>query len=179
MDRVRQVCLGGAVAAQGERAAGAAAAGRAHRGRAPDAESLAPFADILRDEVNVKEVVADHDVAAHGRFEIAVNARACGPRLGGGHPEGDPRGQGGGVDRDADGTVVAAGIELLPGEYRAAGSRRPTPDATAALPGTPGWSCWTPRSRRSWPPRAWRATWCAWCSRPAGTPGWTCPTGSR
>ena len=40
-------------------------------------------ADVLRDEVNVKEVVLTDDVAAYGRFEVAVNARACGPRLGG------------------------------------------------------------------------------------------------
>jgi len=35
----------------------------------PDAAALAPFADVLRDEVNVKEVVTSTDVSAHGRFE--------------------------------------------------------------------------------------------------------------
>ncbi|MGZ8749306.1 MAG: isoleucine--tRNA ligase, partial [Pseudonocardia sp.] len=50
---------------------------------AADAKALEPFADILRDEVNVKNVVLTDDVAAYGRFEGAVNARACGPRLGG------------------------------------------------------------------------------------------------
>ena len=50
---------------------------------ATDAATLQPFADILGDEVNVKDVVLTDDVAAYGRFEVAVNARACGPRLGG------------------------------------------------------------------------------------------------
>src|SRR6185295_5485582 len=48
---------------------------------AADAVTLEPFVDLLRDEVNVKDVVLTDDVAAHGRFEVVVNARACGPRL--------------------------------------------------------------------------------------------------
>ena len=64
---------------------------------AADAATLAPFADILRDEVNVKEVVLTEDVAAHGRFEVAVNARVVRAAAGRRHPEGDPRGQGGRV----------------------------------------------------------------------------------
>ena len=35
-----------------------------------------------------------------------------------------------------------------------------TPDRRPRrCPATPGWSCWTPRSPRSWPPRAPRGTW--------------------
>ena len=146
---------------------------------APDAETLAPFADILRDEVNVKDVELTTDVAAHGRFEIAVNARACGPRLGRRHPEGDPRGQGGGVGADRRRHGDRGRDRAAAGRvHRAAGRRRPgrrPPRCRAA----PGWSCSTPRSPRSSPPRAWRATSSGWCSRPAATPGWTSPTGSR
>ncbi|NBH02448.1 isoleucine--tRNA ligase [Amycolatopsis sp. SID8362] len=83
---------------------------------AEDASSLEPFADILRDEVNVKAVELTTDVAAHGGFEVAVNARAAGPRLGKdvqtvikAVKAGDWSLQGG--------TVVAAGITLQEGEF--------------------------------------------------------------
>ncbi|MEU0531098.1 isoleucine--tRNA ligase [Amycolatopsis tolypomycina] len=83
---------------------------------AEDASSLAPFADILRDEVNVKAVELTTDVAAHGGFEVAVNARAAGPRLGKdvqtvikAVKAGDWSFQGG--------AVVAAGIVLQDGEF--------------------------------------------------------------
>ncbi|OXM68817.1 isoleucine--tRNA ligase [Amycolatopsis vastitatis] len=83
---------------------------------AEDAEPLAAFADILRDEVNVKAVELTTDVAAHGGFEVAVNARAAGPRLGKdvqtvikAVKAGDWSFQGG--------AVVAAGIALREGEF--------------------------------------------------------------
>ncbi|MFG1641573.1 isoleucine--tRNA ligase [Amycolatopsis sp. NPDC049252] len=83
---------------------------------AGDAEQLGGFADILRDEVNVKAVELTTDVAAHGGFEVAVNARAAGPRLGKdvqtvikAVKAGDWSLQGG--------KVVAAGIELQEGEF--------------------------------------------------------------
>ncbi|MBE8518956.1 isoleucine--tRNA ligase [Amycolatopsis sp. H6(2020)] len=83
---------------------------------AEDAETLGAFADILRDEVNVKAVELTTDVAAHGGFEVAVNARAAGPRLGKdvqtvikAVKAGDWSFQGG--------AVVAAGIALQEGEF--------------------------------------------------------------
>jgi isoleucyl-tRNA synthetase len=41
---------------------------------APDAGTLAPFTDLIRDEVNVKTVQLTDDVAAYGRFELTVTA---------------------------------------------------------------------------------------------------------
>ncbi|MDX3186891.1 isoleucine--tRNA ligase [Streptomyces sp. MN03-5084-2B] len=83
---------------------------------ASDAETMGAFADILRDEVNVKAVELTADVAAHGGFEVAVNARAAGPRLGKdvqtvikAVKAGDWSFQGG--------AVVAAGIALQEGEF--------------------------------------------------------------
>ncbi|WP_206793495.1 isoleucine--tRNA ligase [Amycolatopsis sp. MtRt-6] len=83
---------------------------------ASDAETMGAFADILRDEVNVKAVELTTDVAAHGGFEVAVNARAAGPRLGKdvqtvikAVKAGDWSFQGG--------AVVAAGIALQEGEF--------------------------------------------------------------
>jgi isoleucyl-tRNA synthetase len=108
---------------------------------ASDAAVLEPFADILRDEVNVKTVVLTGDVAAHGRFEIAVNARACGPRLGGDTQKVIKAVKAGEWSANDDGTVTAAGITLLPGEFseRLLAAGRAGSDAAAlALPGNTG-----------------------------------------
>ncbi|HEX2298850.1 MAG TPA: class I tRNA ligase family protein, partial [Pseudonocardiaceae bacterium] len=116
MDRVRQVVS----AALSLRKA------RGHRVRqplpaltvaAPDATTLAPFTDLIRDEVNVRQVELTEDVSAHGRFELTVNARACGPRLGGDTQKVIRAVKAGEWERGPDGTVSAAGIALLPGEY--------------------------------------------------------------
>ena len=45
---------------------------------ASDADQLVGFAERRRDEVNVKDVELTTDLAAHGTFEITVNARAAG-----------------------------------------------------------------------------------------------------
>ncbi len=104
---------------------------------AADAAALAPFADVLRDEVNVKEVVTSDDVAAFGRFEVSVNARACGPRLGGDTQKVIRAVKAGEWEQNADGTVTAGGITLLAGEF----SEKlvaADPGETAALPGSTG-----------------------------------------
>ncbi|MEV0681354.1 isoleucine--tRNA ligase [Actinosynnema sp. NPDC050436] len=103
---------------------------------AGDAERLAPFSEILRDEVNVKEVELTSDVDAHGHFQLAVNARVAGPRLG---PDVQKviRAVKAGDWSEVDGTVVAAGVELFPEEYE---QRLVATDqgATAALPANSG-----------------------------------------
>jgi isoleucyl-tRNA synthetase len=104
---------------------------------AADAERLADFADVLRDEVNVKEVVLTGDVAAFGRFEVAVNARACGPRLGGDTQKVIRAVKAGEWAANPDGTVDAGGITLLPGEFNEK-LVAADPSGTAALPGSTG-----------------------------------------
>ncbi|MGH3997239.1 MAG: isoleucine--tRNA ligase [Pseudonocardiaceae bacterium] len=84
---------------------------------APDADTLAPFTDLIRDEVNVRSVQLTGDVAAHGRFELTVNARACGPRLGGDTQKVIRAVKAGEWERGSDGIVTAGGIPLLEGEY--------------------------------------------------------------
>jgi isoleucyl-tRNA synthetase len=84
---------------------------------APDAETLLPFSDIIRDEVNVKEVELTTDVAAHGGFEVVVNARAAGPRLGKDVQHVIKAVKSGNWTTSESGAVVAAGIELVDGEY--------------------------------------------------------------
>jgi isoleucyl-tRNA synthetase len=135
MDRVRQVC------------SAALALRKSNKLRvrlplaslvvaAPDADSLAPFTDLIADEVNVKQVTLTTDVAAHGHFELVVNARACGPRLGADTQKVIRAVKSGEWTTSGD-NVVAAGIELLPGEYQ---RRLVATDsgATAELPSSSG-----------------------------------------
>lgn len=135
MDRVRQVC------------SAALALRKANKLRvrlplasltvaAEDAESLAPFRNLVEDEVNVKEVVLTTDVAAHGHFELVVNARACGPRLGGDTQKVIRAVKAGEWTAEGD-SVVAAGIELLPGEFQRRLVATDT-GATGELPGSSG-----------------------------------------
>ncbi|GLZ42154.1 isoleucine--tRNA ligase [Actinokineospora sp. NBRC 105648] len=136
MDRVRQVC------------SAALALRKANKLRvrlplarllvaAEDSAVLAPFSDLIRDEVNVKAVELTTDVAAHGHFELAVNARACGPRLGADVQKVIRSVKAGEWSTTDSGAVVAAGIELLDGEYE---RRLVATDAgaTAELPGSSG-----------------------------------------
>ncbi|OJF81600.1 isoleucine--tRNA ligase [Nocardia seriolae] len=104
---------------------------------AADAESLRPFVDLIADEVNVKRVDLTTDVASHGRFELVVNARAAGPRIGKDVQTVIKAVKAGEWREAADGTVTAAGIALLPEEYtqRLVAAE---PESTAALPGNAG-----------------------------------------
>jgi isoleucyl-tRNA synthetase len=103
----------------------------------PQAEALRPFVDIIADEVNVKDVVLTPDVAAHGHFELAVNARAAGPRLGAVVQRVIRAVKAGEWVHDESGAVLAAGVRLEPGEYdeRLVST---DPGAAAALPGGSG-----------------------------------------
>ncbi|MDT5017683.1 MAG: isoleucyl-tRNA synthetase, partial [Mycobacterium sp.] len=104
---------------------------------AGDAETLLAFSDIIRDEVNVKEVELTTDVAAHGGFEVVVNARAAGPRLGKDVQHVIKAVKSGNWTTSESGAVVAAGIELVDGEYE---RRLVAKDSGAAaeLPGGSG-----------------------------------------
>lgn len=98
----------------------------------PGAEKLAPFASIIADEVNVRDVQVSSDADQYGRVEIAVNARAAGPRLGK-DVQTVIKAVKSGDYEVVDGGVVAAGIALQEGEY----TRKlvaAAPDSTAELP---------------------------------------------
>jgi isoleucyl-tRNA synthetase len=106
----------------------------------PGAESLAPFADLIRDEVNVKDVLLDPDPASLGTFELAVNPRVLGPRLGGKVQEVIRAVKAGDWTRSGD-TVTAAGVDLGPQEYElklVPASGGDNAGATTALPGGTG-----------------------------------------
>ena len=84
-------------------------------------QALEPFADILRDELNVKAVrlVPQTETSAeeHGIVQtLAVNARAAGPRLGKQVQQAIKAAKSGDWSEEA-GVVVAGGIALEPHEY--------------------------------------------------------------
>src|SRR5262249_58089332 len=47
-----------------------------------DPTGLKPFTDLMGDELNVKQVELTDAIDTYGRFELTVNARVAGPRLG-------------------------------------------------------------------------------------------------
>ncbi|WP_426721757.1 isoleucine--tRNA ligase [Corynebacterium auriscanis] len=83
----------------------------------PEAETLSDFVSIIADEVNVKEVALTEDVASVGSFDVVVNARAAGPRLGKDVQRVIKAVKSGNYSVADDGTVSADGIELQDGEF--------------------------------------------------------------
>ena len=98
-----------------------------------DPGRLAAFADLISDELNVKAVEVTDDIAAHGRFELTVNARVAGPRLGKDVQAAIKAVKAGEGVVNADGTLTAGPAVLLPEEFS---SRlvAADPEFTAALP---------------------------------------------
>ncbi len=114
-----------------------------------DPGRLAAFADLISDELNVKAVELTDDIAAHGRFELTVNARVAGPRLGKDVQAAIKAVKAGEGVVNADGTLTAGPAVLLPEEFS---SRlvAADPEFTAALPGRSR----AGRARRKRHPRA-------------------------
>jgi len=102
-----------------------------------NSEKLRPFADLIADELNVKAVDLTDDIAGYGRFELSVNARAAGPRLGKSVQDVIKAVKAGHGVLNPDGTLTANGIVLSAEEYS---SRLVAADEefTAALPGGAG-----------------------------------------
>ena len=118
MDAVRDVVLGGAVAAQGARACGCgcrwpsltvADAGRVERcGRSP---TWSPTRSTSR------TVVFTDDLAAYCEQVLTLVPRALGPRLGGAGPAGDQGGQGRRLVAGRRAAGRRRGVTLQEGEY--------------------------------------------------------------
>jgi isoleucyl-tRNA synthetase len=102
----------------------------------PAAESLAPFTGLIAEEVNVKAVELSCQPATLGRFELVVNPRVLGPRLGG-QVQQVIRAVKAGSWTQAGDRVEAAGVVLEPGEYELKLAAA-DPDSTSALPGNTG-----------------------------------------
>jgi isoleucyl-tRNA synthetase len=103
---------------------------------APDAAALEPFVDLIRSEVNVKDVVLEPDDTAHCDRILSVVPRVLGPRLGR-DVQRVIRAVKAGDWSVSESGVVAGGVPLREGEYelRVVPS---DPDSSAALPGEAG-----------------------------------------
>jgi isoleucyl-tRNA synthetase len=98
-----------------------------------DPSSLQPFADLIADELNVKAVELTDDIATYGRFELTVNARVAGPRLGKDVQAAIKAVKAGEGVVNPDGTLSAGPAVLQPGEYSSK-LVAADPEYTAALP---------------------------------------------
>ncbi|WP_084792134.1 class I tRNA ligase family protein, partial [Mycobacterium sp. E136] len=96
-------------------------------------QRLVPFTDLIADELNVKAVELTDDIDTYGRFELTVNARVAGPRLGKDVQAAIKAVKAGAAVVNADGTLTAGPAVLQPEEYS---SRlvAADPEYTAALP---------------------------------------------
>ena len=102
----------------------------------PEADSLADFAPVIRDEVNVKNVELTTDVDAVGSFKVNVIPKIAAPRLGKDFQQTLVAVKKGEYERDGD-TVKAAGQVLQPGEYEEV-LVAADPDSTARISGHNG-----------------------------------------
>ena len=96
-------------------------------------QRLEPFVDLIADELNVKDVELTDDIADYGRFELTVNARVAGPRLGKDVQAAIKAVKAGEGVVNADGTLTAGPAVLLPEEYSSK-LVAADPSSTAALP---------------------------------------------
>ncbi|WP_099023058.1 isoleucine--tRNA ligase [Mycolicibacterium palauense] len=132
MDRVREVCSVGSSLRKAKKL----------RVRLPlprltvavdNPGQLRPFTDLIADELNVKAVELTDDIAAYGRFELTVNARVAGPRLGKDVQAAIKAVKAGQGVVNADGTLSAGPATLLEQEYSSK-LVAAEPEWTAALP---------------------------------------------
>ena len=124
MDRVREVCSTASALRKAE----------GLRVRLPlarltvvadDAAALAPFAALITDELNVRDLVltdlVGSDAGAFGvRQVLQVNARAAGPRLGRDVQAAIRGAKAGDWSVGPTGSVTSGGVDLLEGEYTVA-----------------------------------------------------------
>ena len=102
----------------------------------PDTAALEPFADVIRDEVNVKNVEFTDDVDSVGSFQVVVNAKVAGPRLGGDVQKAIKAVKAGNYTREGD-DVIADGVRLSGDEYTERLVAE-NPDSTARVEGLDG-----------------------------------------
>ncbi|MGZ8747752.1 MAG: isoleucine--tRNA ligase, partial [Mycobacterium sp.] len=80
-------------------------------------QRLAPYRDLIADELNVKKVELTDDIPTYGRFELTVNAKAAGPRLGKDVQAAIKAVKAGEAVANEDGTLTAGPAVLQPEEY--------------------------------------------------------------
>ncbi|BCQ09313.1 isoleucine--tRNA ligase [Mycobacterium heckeshornense] len=98
-----------------------------------DPQRLEPFSGLIADELNVKKVELTDAVDSYGRFELTVNARVAGPRLGKQVQAAIKAVKAGEGVVNPDGTLTAGPAVLQPDEYSSK-LVAADPEFTAALP---------------------------------------------
>ncbi len=83
----------------------------------PEADLLEPFRSTIRDEVNVKDVELTADVDSAGSFEVVVNAKVAGPKLGKDVQRAIKNVKASNYERRGDDVVVDGDIVLTPELY--------------------------------------------------------------
>ncbi len=81
------------------------------------AARLAPYFDLVRDEVNVKQVSTAEQIAEFATFELKPNARVLGPRVGKEMKTILAAARAGEWEQDKDGVVEVAGLKLEAKEF--------------------------------------------------------------
>ena len=84
---------------------------------APDSERLAPFSDLIADEVNVKDVLLSGDVESVGELVLQIVPSVLGPRIGPEVQQIIRAVRQGDWQRDDDGSVQVSGRILEDDEY--------------------------------------------------------------
>ncbi|MEE9417576.1 MAG: isoleucine--tRNA ligase [Acidimicrobiales bacterium] len=85
-----------------------------------DSEALAPFVDIIADEVNVKSVELSSDAAAHATFILRPDGKALGPKLGGAVQKVFAAAKSGDWIANDDGSVTVGAHVLAVGDFELA-----------------------------------------------------------
>lgn len=103
----------------------------------PEADALAPFESVIRDEVNVKNVALTSDVESAGTFEVVVNAKVAGPKLGKDVQRAIKNVKAGNYVHDGENVIVDGDLVLTPDLYteRLVAA---DPDSTARVEGMDG-----------------------------------------
>ncbi|MEO6795043.1 MAG: isoleucine--tRNA ligase [Mycobacterium sp.] len=98
-----------------------------------DPQRLGPFTELIADELNVKGVELTEDIDRYGRFELAVNAKVAGPRLGKDVQTAIKSVKAGEGVVNPDGTLSAGPVVLQAAEYTSK-LVAADPEFTVALP---------------------------------------------
>ena len=80
-------------------------------------DHLAPYADLIKDEINVKAVEFSGAIEDFGTFQLQVNAKVMGPKLGPAMKAVMVASKKGDWTKNDDGTVTVGDVTLEPGEF--------------------------------------------------------------
>jgi len=80
-------------------------------------DRLGPFAHLITDEINVKELQFSDAIEEFGTFQLQVNAKVMGPKLGASMKSVMVASRKGEWTRCEDGTVAVGGVTLQEGEF--------------------------------------------------------------